>query len=351
MLKASLTLRQEFPFIVDVRGMGLLLGIEFAMDVGPIVQDFLAEGVILYASKGNVVRLLPPLIIEKEEVDIFLEIAHKIFERQNSPMKRDFRKLLDITGEECAHLLERALFMKRARRAHEAYKPLQDRTLAMIFEKASTRTRISFEVAIKELGGHAMFLSQSDTQMGRGEPIRDTARVLSRYVHAIMIRTFAQDTVESLARWASIPVINGLSDLYHPCQILADLFTVKEYKGRLQDVKIAWVGDGNNMANSWIEASLLFGFPLVVATPPAYGPHEAARERGAGEGCAYPGCRPLRGGEGSRRGKHGCVDQHGHGGGKRGATKGVCIIPRRRRADEGRKTGCNRDALPAGPQG
>ncbi len=199
-------------------------------------------------------------------------------------MKSVFRKLLDITAEECAHLLERALFMKRTRRTHEAYKPLQDRTLAMIFEKASTRTRISFEVAIKELGGHAMFLSQADTQMGRGEPIRDTARVLSRYVHAIMIRTFAQDTVESLARWASIPVINGLSDLYHPCQILADLFTVREYKGRLQDTKIAWVGDGNNVANSWIEASLLFGFPLVVATPPAYGPHEAlvkeAQEKG-----------------------------------------------------------------------
>ena len=199
-------------------------------------------------------------------------------------MKRDFRKLLDITGEECAHLLERALFMKRARRAHDAYKPLQDRTLAMIFEKASTRTRISFEVAIEELGGHAMFLSRSDTQMGRGEPIRDTARVLSRYVDAIVIRTFAQDTVESLAQWASIPVINGLSDLYHPCQILADLFTVKEHKGRLRDVSIAWVGDGNNMANSWIEASLLFGFPLVVAAPPAYRPREAlvkeAQEKG-----------------------------------------------------------------------
>ena len=199
-------------------------------------------------------------------------------------MKRDFRKLLDITGEECAHLLERALFMKRARRAHDSYKPLQDRTLAMIFEKASTRTRISFEVAIKELGGHAIFLSQSDTQMGRGEPLRDTARVLSRYVDAIMIRTFAQDTVESLARWASIPVINGLSDLYHPCQILADLFTVKEYKGRLRDVSIAWVGDGNNMANSWIEASLLFGFPLAVAAPSAYRPREAlvkeAKEKG-----------------------------------------------------------------------
>ncbi len=190
-------------------------------------------------------------------------------------MKKDFTRLLDITREECAYLLERALFMKEARLTHKAYKPLQDRTLAMIFEKASTRTRISFEVAMKELGGHAIFLSQSDTQMGRGEPIRDTARVLSRYVHALMIRTFAQDTVKTLAQWASVPVINGLSDLYHPCQVLSDLFTVKEYKGSLRDVRVAWVGDGNNMANSWIEASLLFGFPLAVAVPPAYGPDDA----------------------------------------------------------------------------
>jgi ornithine carbamoyltransferase len=190
-------------------------------------------------------------------------------------MKRDFTKILDVAPEECSHLLDRALFMKRKRRAHEAYKPLHDRTLAMIFEKASTRTRISFEVAMEELGGHAMFLSPSDTQMGRGEPISDTARVLSRYVDALMIRTFAQDTVESMARWASVPVINGLSDLYHPCQLLADLFTVREYKGRLHDLKIAWIGDGNNMANSWIEASLLFGFSLAAATPPGYAPSEA----------------------------------------------------------------------------
>ena len=157
-------------------------------------------------------------------------------------------------------------------------------TLAMIFEKASTRTRISFEVGMGELGGQAIFLSQANTQMGRGEPVRDTARVLSRYVHGVMIRTFGQETVEELAKWCTVPVINGLSDLYHPCQILADLLTVLEYKGRLEDVKVAWVGDGNNVANSWIEASILFGFPLALAVPPAYGPHEPlvrqAKEKG-----------------------------------------------------------------------
>ncbi|MGD0228991.1 MAG: ornithine carbamoyltransferase, partial [Syntrophorhabdales bacterium] len=174
-------------------------------------------------------------------------------------MKRDFTRLLDITREECSSLLDRTAFMKEIRQARGTYQPLLDRTLAMIFEKASTRTRISFEVGMKELGGYALFLSPADTQIGRGEPVRDTARVLARYVDAIMIRTFAQGIVEELAGWAQVPVINGLSDLYHPCQVLSDLFTVREVKGRLHDLKIAWVGDGNNMANSWVEASLLLG--------------------------------------------------------------------------------------------
>ena len=146
---------------------------------------------------------------------------------------------------------------------------------------------------MEELGGHALFLSPSDTQMGRGEPVRDTARVLSRYVDAIMIRTFAQETVESLAQWASVPVINGLSDLYHPCQILADLFTVREYKGRLRDLKIAWVGDGNNMANSWIEASLLFGFPLPWPRRPGYGPMKPSRKRRGKRACLRSVTDPI----------------------------------------------------------
>ncbi|HBA55100.1 ornithine carbamoyltransferase [Syntrophorhabdus aromaticivorans] len=187
-------------------------------------------------------------------------------------MKRDFTKLLDITLEEGAYLLERTAFLKEARRNRREYKPLKDRNLAMIFEKASTRTRVSFEVGMSELGGNTMFLSPGETQIGRGEPIKDTARVLSRYTDAIMIRTYSQENVEEFSRWASIPVINGLSDLYHPCQILADLFTVQEHKGSLRDVKIAYVGDGNNVANSWIEASILFGLNLSVASPGGYEP-------------------------------------------------------------------------------
>lgn len=187
-------------------------------------------------------------------------------------MKRDFTKLLDISADECRHLLKRAAFIKEARKTGAPYKPLTDKTLAMIFEKASTRTRASFEVGIKELGGHALVTTSAESQIGRGEPLRDTGRVLSRYVHAIMIRTYAQETVEELARWSSIPVINGLTDLYHPCQVLCDLFTIEEMKGSIDNLKIGYIGDGNNMANSWIEASILLGFTLSVATPDAYRP-------------------------------------------------------------------------------
>jgi ornithine carbamoyltransferase len=198
-------------------------------------------------------------------------------------MKRDFTKLLDVTADECSYLLDRAHFMKRVRGARGEHKPLRERSLGMIFEKASTRTRISFEIGMKELGGHALFLSPSETQIGRGEPVRDTARVLSRYLHAIMVRTYSQKTVEDLAKWSSIPVINGLSDLYHPCQILADLFTIREQRGSLRGLKIAYVGDGNNIANSWIEAALLFRFSLTVAVPKGYEPHRELVERGKGE--------------------------------------------------------------------
>ena len=203
-------------------------------------------------------------------------------------MKRDFTKLLDISKDEGAYLLERTKFLKETKKSGKEYKPLKDKNLAMIFEKASTRTRVSFEVGMRDLGGHSMYLSAAETQIGRGEPIKDTARVLSRYTDAIMIRTYSQDNVNEFAQWASIPVINGLSDLYHPCQILADLFTIEENKGSIQNVKIAYVGDGNNVANSWIEASILFGLNLSVATPKGYKPNQALlRKANKNEGFFY----------------------------------------------------------------
>jgi ornithine carbamoyltransferase len=187
-------------------------------------------------------------------------------------LKRDFLSFNDVSRAEAQSLLDLALRMKSGEYAD---RPLTGRTIALIFAKSSTRTRVSFEVGARQLGADALFLSSRDIQLGRGEPIRDTARALSRYVDGIMIRTFAQADVEELAKYASIPVINGLTDLLHPCQLLADLLTVQEEFGSLDGRVVAWIGDGNNMANSWIEAAGLFGFELRLACPKGYLPDQA----------------------------------------------------------------------------
>jgi len=165
----------------------------------------------------------------------------------------------------------------------QTYKPLKDKTLGMIFDKSSTRTRISFEVGMYQLGGMALFLSSRDTQLGRGEIIADTARIMSRYLDGIMIRTYSQSSVEGFAGYATIPVINGLTDLLHPCQILSDLFTIIEKKGSYESLKIAYVGDGNNIANSWIEAAARLPFHLALACPEGYDPEADILERGRRE--------------------------------------------------------------------
>jgi len=190
--------------------------------------------------------------------------------------KRDFLAIPDFTRPELIALFDLAAAMKRGE--YKA-KPLAGRTLGMIFAKSSTRTRVSFEVGAYQLGGHALFLSARDIQLGRGEPIRDTARVLSRYLDGIMIRTFDHADVEELARYATIPVINGLTDLLHPCQILADLLTVRETLGGWEGKVVAWVGDGNNMANSWINAAGSLGFELRLACPVGYDPDPAILAR------------------------------------------------------------------------
>jgi ornithine carbamoyltransferase len=190
--------------------------------------------------------------------------------------KRDFLAVNDFTSDDIALLFVLAERMKR-RNYRET--PLAGKTLAMIFAKSSTRTRVSFETGTFQLGGQALFLSSKDIQIGRGEPIPDTARVLSRYVHGIMIRTFDHGEVEELARAATIPVINGLTDLSHPCQVLADLFTVREALGGWEGKRIAWIGDGNNMANSWLEAAEVLGFELRLACPEGYEPNRGKFER------------------------------------------------------------------------
>jgi len=195
-------------------------------------------------------------------------------------MTRHFTKLRDIEEKEARLILNRAKELKDLRRKNVPLRTLENKILAMIFEKASTRTRISFEAGIKELGGAAIVMNASDMQLSRGEPVKDTARVLSRYVQAIMIRTYNQETVEELARWSTVPVINGLSDKYHPCQVLSDIFTIEELKGDIKGVRVAYVGDGNNVANSLIEASILFGFRLSVASPEGFFPDKELVEDG-----------------------------------------------------------------------
>ena len=195
--------------------------------------------------------------------------------------KRDFLRLTDLPREELLELLERAAEWKLL--GKKGPRPLEHATLGLLFEKASTRTRVSFETAAYQLGGHAMFLSPRDTQLGRGEPIQDTARVLSRYLDALVVRTFEHAKLEELARWASVPIVNALTDASHPCQVLADLQTVGERFGQdaigRGDLEVAWVGDGNNMANSWIEASIILGFRLRIACPAGYDPDPALLAR------------------------------------------------------------------------
>ncbi|MBA3556595.1 MAG: ornithine carbamoyltransferase [Gemmatimonadales bacterium] len=192
------------------------------------------------------------------------------------PPTRHFLAIPDLTGAELVALFDLAARMKRGEYGE---KPLGGKTLGMIFAKSSTRTRVSFEVGAFQLGGHALFLSSRDIQLGRGEPIRDTARVLSRYLDGIMIRTYDHADVEELARFGSIPVINGLTDLLHPCQVLADLLTVRETLGGWEGKAIAWIGDGNNMANSWLNAAGTLGFELRLACPENYRPNGEILER------------------------------------------------------------------------
>ena len=184
-----------------------------------------------------------------------------------------FLTLEDFSPAELFSLVERAVELKTMNRRGEIYQPFTGQTLAMMFEKSSTRTRVSFEVAMAQFGGHALFLPPRDTQSGRGEPVADTARVLSSMVDAIMVRNHSHELLEELAQYSSVPVINGLTEKFHPCQLLADMQTILEHKGRLANLNVTWIGDGNNMCHSYINAARLFGFQLRIACPQAYLPH------------------------------------------------------------------------------
>jgi len=192
-------------------------------------------------------------------------------------MKRDFLTVSDLASDEIDRLLKRAIAFKSGKDAHAC--PLIGKSIGLIFEKASTRTRVSFEVGIYQLGAKSIYLTPKEIQIGRGETVHDTAKVLSRYLDAIVMRTFSHDTVTEFASHASIPVINGLSDLHHPCQALGDLMTIIEQKGRLSGIRLAYVGDGNNVANSLIEAASIMGMKLSLACPKGYEPQAGVIER------------------------------------------------------------------------
>ena len=198
-------------------------------------------------------------------------------------MKKDLLSEYDLERADFESIFEGAHRLKRILREGKDHTPLKGRTLGMIFDKSSTRTRISFEVGMFQLGGIALFLNSRDTQLGRGEIIADTARIMSRYLNGIMIRTFSQESVDEFARYATIPVINGLTDLLHPCQLLSDLFTIIEKRGGYEGLKVAYVGDGNNMANSWINAAAKLPFHLDLACPDGYDPDAVILKRGMAE--------------------------------------------------------------------
>jgi len=201
-------------------------------------------------------------------------------------LKQNILNLWDLTRYDIEDIIQSALSLKKDRKKFVGHQPLIGKTIGLLFEKASTRTRISFETAMNQLGGSVIYLNPSDTQISRNEPIKDTARVLSGYLDAIVIRTYSQEIIEEMARWSNIPVINALTDMYHPCQILSDVMTIMEKLNSCVDLNIAWVGDGNNVAHSWINIAAILGLNLTLACPKDYMPSpkviKKAQEKGTG---------------------------------------------------------------------
>ena len=271
--------------IAEVRGEGLLVGLRAVVPSAELVNELRAEKMLVVAAGDNVVRLLPPLIVSEDEMAEAVvridracaRIAGALVRpqtqgaaRMSANGARHFLDLIDIPPQQLRGMIEASRAMKE-RRQH-ARKPLEGKTLAMIFDKPSTRTRVSFDVAMRQLGGEAIMLTGQEMQLGRGETIADTARVLSRYVDIIMIRTLEHATLTELARYASVPVINGLTRRSHPCQVLADVMTFEEHRGPIRGKTVAWTGDANNVLASWMHAAERFDFRLRVATPPELAP-------------------------------------------------------------------------------
>ena len=296
--KMSLLLKQKLASVVDrhpdvlaeVRGEGLLIGLKAVVPSGDLVTALRDQKLLTVGAGENVVRFLPPLIVTEAEIEEVGATARArlcgAFGRQveagGGTMSKALRHFLDLSElptKELRSMLDASVAMKAKQKQHaKAAKPLEGKTLAMIFEKPSTRTRVSFDVGMRQLGGEAIMLTGAEMQLGRGETIADTARVLSRYVDAIMIRILNHDALLELAAHATVPVINGLTRRSHPCQVMADLMTFEEHRGPIEGRTVAWTGDDNNVLASWAHAAERFRFNLRVATPPQLAPNKAMKD-------------------------------------------------------------------------
>ncbi len=287
-------IKDRYPALVaEVRGEGLLVGLRMLVPAGELVDATRAENMLTVGAGDNVVRLLPPLIVSEQEIAEGVARLDRALARLAARARakpqggdgrmtgvRHFLDLIDVPAADLRAMIASARAMKAKHKtaaAAGAERPLAGKTLAMIFERPSTRTRVSFEVAMRQLGGDAILLTAEEMQLGRGETLADTARVLSRYIDAIMIRTLDPAAVAELARYAAVPVINGLTRRSHPCQVLADVMTFEEHRGPIRGRTVAWSGDANNVLTSWMHAAERFEFQLRVASPPELAPKKPLR--------------------------------------------------------------------------
>ncbi len=314
-------IKDRFPSVIaEVRGEGLLIGLRAVVPSGDLVDALRDEKVLAVAAGDNVVRLLPPLIVSEAEIAEGVRRLEKACARlgrgaaergrggrMSAKGVRHFLDLTDIPKAELRGMIEASCAMKAKlkRKGPPSKGPLAGKTLALIFEKPSTRTRVSFDVAMRQLGGDVIMLTGQEMQLGRGETIADTARVLSRYVDAIMIRILDPDALAELAEHATVPVINGLTRRSHPCQVMADVMTFEEHRGPIRGKTVAWTGDANNVLASWMHAAERFDFQMRVATPAGARAEEVAHRLGQGlEGRDQHRHRPGRGGQGRRLRRH-----------------------------------------------
>jgi ornithine carbamoyltransferase len=248
-----------------------MIGIELDRPCGDLVKQALAAGLLINVTADKVVRLLPPLVMSDAEGGRTGGLARRPDQRVPRSLimvaTRHFLQIKDLARDELDYVFERTRIIKARFKAYQRHWPLQDRTLVMIFEKASTRTRLSFEAGMHQLGGSAIYLNTRDSQLGRGEPVEDAAEVISRMSDIVMIRTYEQAIIERFASHSRVPVINGLTNEYHPCQILADIFTFIEHRGAIQGRTVAWIGDSNNVCNTWLQAAEIFDFKRPCVDP------------------------------------------------------------------------------------